>query len=92
MRDYQNQKSLFCSKRTVYNAFEDLIKNANFKYVFLSYNNEGLMELEAIKEIMSKYGKYDVFTKDYKRFQADKDNNRNIKSKSTVEYLHYLVK
>lgn len=92
LRDYQNQKSLFCSKRTVCNAFEDLIKNANFKYVFLSYNNEGLMGLETIKEIMSKYGKYDVFTKDYKRFQADKDKNRKIKSKSTVEYLHYLIK
>ena len=92
LRDYQDQKSLFCSKRTVYEAFEDLIKNANFKYIFLSYNNEGLMSLNSIMKIMSKYGKYDVFTKDYKRFKADKDNNRKIKSNSTVEYLHCLIK
>ena len=43
LRDYQDQKSAFCSKRTVAKVFEDLIINAKFKYIFLSYNNEGLM-------------------------------------------------
>lgn len=92
LRDYQDQKSLFCSKRTVYEAFESLIRDAKFKYIFLSYNNEGLMSLDNIIQIMSKYGKYSVCTKDYKRFKADNDKNRKIKSNSTVEYLHCLVK
>lgn len=92
LREYQNQKSKFCSKRTVEEVFEDLIKNAKFKYVFLSYNNEGLMSLEKIKEIMSKYGTYGYKTYQYRRFQADKKENRNIRSNSTTEYLHYLIK
>lgn len=92
LRDYKDQKSAFCSKRTVAETFEDLISNANFKYIFLSYNNEGLMDLETIKSIMSKYGKYEVRTTEYRRFKADKEENRNHKASSTVEYLHCLIK
>ena len=92
LRDSTYQKSKFCSKRTVVDTFEDLIKNAKFKYIFLSYNNEGLMSLDTIKKIMSSYGEYSFFTKDYKRFKADKDENRNIAANSTTEYLHCLVK
>lgn len=92
LRDAGKQKSEFCSKRTVEKAFDDLISNAKFKYIFLSYNNEGLMSLETIKNIMSKYGEYSYFTKTYKRFKADKDENRNIAGNETIEYLHCLIK
>lgn len=92
LRPAENQKSEFCSKRIVERAFEDLIANAKFKYIFLSYNNEGLMSLETIKRIMSKYGRYSFYTKTYKRYKADKDENRNIKANETIEYLHCLVK
>lgn len=92
LRDYNGQKSKYCSGKTVESSFDDLISKANFKYIFLSYNNEGLMSLERIKEIMNKYGKYEVFTKEYHRFRADKEENRNHKASSTTEYLHCLIK
>ncbi len=92
LRESSKQKSEFCSKRTVTNAFEDVIKNANFNYIFLSYNNEGLMPIEVIEKIMSSYGRYSLFTKEYKRFRADKEENRNHKADSTIEYLHCLIK
>lgn len=92
LRDYSSQKSLFCSKRTVDKTFDDLISHADFKYIFLSYNNEGLMSLDTIKDIMSKYGKYTCYTKDYRRFKADKDENRQIAADSTTEYIHCLIK
>ena len=92
LRKDQNLKSVFCSKRTVASAFDDVIANAKFKYIFLSYNNEGLMSIETIKEIMSRYGKYDQFTREYHRFRADKEEARNHKANSTTEYLHVLVK
>lgn len=90
LRTYK--KSNYCSKNNVLNSFEDLIKNAQFKYTFLSYNNEGLMSDREIKSIMSKYGKYDLLTTDYQRFKADKEENRNHKANSTTEYLHILEK
>ncbi|MRJ11262.1 modification methylase [Ornithobacterium rhinotracheale] len=90
LRSYQ--KSSYCSKNLVNKSFEELIKNAEFKYIFLSYNNEGLMSYDEIKTIMSRYGKYDLLTTNYQRFKADKEENRNHKAKSTKEYLHILEK
>lgn len=90
LRNYN--KSEYCSKNSVIKSFEDLIKNANFNYIFLSYNNEGLMSENEIKNILSKYGKYDLFTTGYNRFKADKTENRNHKANSTIEYLHILEK
>jgi len=91
LREYQNQKSLYCSRTQVKKAFTDLILKAKAKYIFLSYNNEGLMTLKDIKEIMSLRGKYGNFTKEYNRFKADKSENRNYTAQKTVEYLHYVV-
>ena len=92
LRESTGQKSGYCSAKTVAAVFEDLIANADFKFIFLSYNNEGLMPLETIESIMSKYGRYLRFTKDYRRFKSDKDENRNILSIVTTEYLHCLIK
>ncbi len=91
LRDYQNQKSLYCSRSQVKTVFKDLILKANVKYIFLSYNNEGLMTLDDIKEIMSLRGKYGYFTKNYDRFKADKAESRDFKANKTIEYLHYVV-
>lgn len=91
LREYQDQKSLYCSRSQVKKSFKDLILKARAKYIFLSYNNEGLMTLDDIKEIMSLRGKYGHFTKEYGRFRADKAENRNHKADKTVEYLHYVI-
>jgi adenine-specific DNA-methyltransferase len=88
LRKYQ--KSDWCSRSKVENTFEDLLKNTKFKYVFLSYNNEGLMPMEKIRKIMSRYGHYDLATTDYQRFKADKDDNRNHKANKTEEFVHIL--
>jgi adenine-specific DNA-methyltransferase len=91
LREYEKQKSLYCSRPQVKEAFRDLILKAKSRYIFLSYSNEGLMTLKDIKEIMSLRGKYGYFTKEYNRFKADKSENRNFKANKTVEYLHYVV-
>lgn len=92
LRDCNKQKSKFCLKSEVNKVFEELISNANFKYIFLSYNDEGLMKLDDIKRTLQKYGEYKYFTTNYKRFKSDKQGNRNHKKSSTIEYLHCLIK
>jgi len=89
-KDYN--RSSYCRKREVQESFEALIKNADFHYIFLSYNNEGLMSEVDVKEIMKKYGRYDLVSKEYQRFKADKTENRNHKADKTFEYLHILHK
>jgi len=85
-------RSSYCKKSEVKDSFEELIQQANFKYIFLSYNNEGLMSKEEVKNIMQKYGKYEIIIKEYQRFKADKTQNRNHKANKTYEYLHILEK
>ena len=85
-------KSAYCRKNEVLDSFSQLIADAQFKYIFLSYNNEGLMSANDVKEIMEKYGKYSLKTKEYQRFKADKTENRNHKANSTFEYLYILEK
>lgn len=92
LRDYSSQKSLFCSPRTVVEAFDDVLRHADFDYIFLSYNNEGLMPFEVIQHTMEKYGEYQRFEQEYRRFKADTDKNRNIKANTTTEYLHCLIR
>lgn len=92
LRDYSKQKSLFCSPRTVVEAFDDVLRHANFDYIFLSYNNEGLMPFDIIQHTMEKYGEYQRFEQEYRRFKADKEKNRNIKANTTTEYLHCLIR
>lgn len=93
LRDYSYQKSKYCSKVQSVLTFEHLVKNAKFKYIFLSYNCEGIIPIEKIKEIMSCYGKYSVYEKEHKRFKADKTEARNHKAQDkTTEYIHCLIK
>jgi len=90
LREYN--RSDYCKKNEVHNSFEELIKNAQFKYIFLSYNNEGLMSEKDVKNIMLKFGEYRLVRKEYQRFKADKTENRNHKADKTYEYLHILIK
>lgn len=88
LREYE--KSAYCKKREVASALETLIKNAKFEWIFLSYNDEGLLSLESLQEILSKYGKYSYVAQKHQRFKAD--SSRTHKQDSTLEYLHILHK
>ena len=92
MRDYSNQKSAWCMKNQVCEVFDELLPKDNSEFVFLSYNNEGLMSIEQVRDIMSKYGAYELKTRKYHRFKADRDENRTHKASETEEYLHCLIR
>lgn len=88
LRTYET--SAFCKKNQVANALEDLINKADFEWIFLSYNDEGLIHFNEVRSIFEKYGNYSVLKRNYQRFKAD--NQRMQKQDSTIEYLHVLNK
>ena len=90
IRKWKDQKSLYCSKSKVAAVLDDLLSKTRSKYVFLSYNNEGLLSFDEIQRIMGRYGNYGQFRKEYQRFKAD--SNREYKSDKTEEFLHYIVR
>lgn len=85
-------RSNYCSKSKVLEEFEFLIENSKFKCILLSYNNEGLMSIDDVKNIMSKHGRYKLYKTKYQRFKSDKDINRSFKTDHTEEYLHTLIR
>lgn len=92
LRDYKEQKSDFCVRSKVLSAFEGIIRNTSVPFIFLSYNNEGLMKPEEIQEVLSRYGEAGYATQEYGRFKADKTENRNHSAFSVTEYLHWVKK
>lgn len=90
VRIEETKKSKYCLKREAMNAFEDLVKNANFKYLLLSYNDEGIISIKDIERIMSKYGSYKCYERKHKRFKAD--SKRDYLKDFTIEYIHCLKK
>ncbi|WP_163555326.1 DNA adenine methylase [Helicobacter suis] len=82
------QKSAWCKKYAAYKALEYVIKHTNARFIFLSYNNEGLLNLEEIKTLFSRHGNYSLKSQVYQRFKA----NCNSQKEGTIEYLHGLEK
>lgn len=83
-------KSKYCRKSDVGKALDNLIENSNFEWIFLSYNNEGLLSFDEIKGILSKYGDYSVEATEYQRYKAD--SNRKQAANGVMEYIHVLHK
>ena len=50
------------------------------------------MPAQMIRDIIQKYGKYDLQSTQYNRFKADKEENRQHKANYTTEYIHILEK
>ncbi len=78
--DRTNLKSRYCTNKAV-EAFEELIKNCNCKYILVSYNNTGdksnsrsnakISDLQ-IKQILEKRGKVQVFEQAFNNFTTGK--------------------
>ncbi|MCI9639575.1 MAG: Dam family site-specific DNA-(adenine-N6)-methyltransferase [Emergencia sp.] len=91
MRNYDKQKSAFCIKKDVANAFEDIMKKADFEHIVLSYSSEGIMSFSEIEEIMKKYGIAETYKKyniQYRKYKSKINNEEKI----LYEYLFYIRK
>ena len=91
MRDYSQEKSAYCTKSEVAEAFEDLIAKAQFSNIILSYSSEGLMDEETIEKILKKHGveasfkRYDIPYRKYKSKIVKEGDDLN-------EYLFFAKK
>ena len=87
MRGYQGQKSDFCNPRLGIRALEQILANAKFKHLILSYSDEGIMPEDQIVGLFEKFGKVEVIERDYQRYKS----HSNGRAKNGVkERLYYL--
>lgn len=89
MRDYTHQKSNFCNLNKALYDLEIIASQASYRYLLLSYNNEGLMPQEAIIKILNKYGDLSVAEYNYPRFKSN--NNGFSKSKKIIQEQLYIL-
>jgi adenine-specific DNA-methyltransferase len=68
-------------------ALKQLLEHANFKYIFLSYNSDGIINNHDITTILQPLGTYEMLQQEHKRFNS---KNATCKSYKTTEYLHIL--
>lgn len=83
MRSYSKcDKSDFCSKDKVSQAFESMIDNAKVKSVVISYSNEGLLPENELETICLNYAAKGTFKKSeipYRRFKSHNCGNSHVK-------------
>lgn len=92
-RNYADKKSRYCYKRDSVAAFNDLIENANARYIVVSYNNEGIIPREEIINALGRRGAVTEYTTDYRRFRTERDSERRQYKQcgdKVVEHL-YIV-
>lgn len=91
IRTYTEEKSNYCIKSKVYDELEELIKNAKFKHIIMSYNQEGLLKKEEIEQILKKYGNKDTY-KLYQIPYKQYENKLTKKIEKHYEYIFYIKK
>ena len=79
-----SNKSNYSISKNVENSFKSLIENINTKFILLSYNNEGIMDSDTIKQILEKKGKTTLYKYKYKKFKSQITQN----DETVYEYLY----
>ena len=87
----KGQKSKYSIKGQVYAAYEDLIKNADFKHIIISYSTQSLMSIDELLEMLKKYAVGEVVVK-YFPFREYKNIRVSQKGENLREVLIYMSK
>lgn len=84
-------QSQYGSEQSALEAFEDLIKQAQFKHVFVSYSADGVMHLCDVMRILKEYGKsetFDAYAVEYRRYKSQE----NTEHSTLNEVIFYIEK
>lgn len=86
-----HKKSRWSVRRDCVDAFRDLIGHLDAKHVLLSYNNEGIIPLDAVDAVFAEFGRPGTFRRheiEYARYRADSDRaDRVYKADRVTEYV-----
>lgn len=81
--------SKFCNKKNCLNFLKDIIKASTAKLIFISYNSDGLLTKDEIKEA---FHVIEIHEQIQRRFKADISSQREYNNKVLFEYLFEIKK
>jgi adenine-specific DNA-methyltransferase len=83
-----HNRSAFCSKATAKDSFVKLFNNLQAKYVIISYNNEGILSIDEIKDLLSDVTtEITVSAKNYKKFGGGYGGYENTSNTDVKEFF-----
>lgn len=85
------EKSKYSIQNKVAEAYEDLIKNAHFKHIIISYSTQSLLSVDSLLDIIKKYASGAVVVK-YYPFREYKNIRSSQKGDNLQEVLIYFSK
>lgn len=89
-----NKNSMYARKNQAIIEFEDLFRQLKFKHVLVSYSNQGLIPLEELVGLASRFAvnnKVYVEYREYQEYQNHRSSNKG-KGKSLKECIIYFEK
>ena len=83
-------RSVFNKSYAALNALEKIIVNLDSKFIIISYNSEGFISFDEMRDMLHKYGKFKTREIRYNTFRG----SRNLKKRDihVCEYLFILQK
>lgn len=78
-RERGNKNSLYARKNSVREQFEDLFRQLQFRYVMVSYSNQGLLDLDELVELAKLFavnGEVHIEKQAYSEYQNHRSSNK----------------
>lgn len=88
LRNWWDQHSKFCTKTKIRESFSKVITEMNCNKFIISYSEDGLLSLNELIDLFSKFGEVKYRTIEHSRFRSNKSNL----SKKLNEYVIILSK
>ncbi len=85
LRDWYDQYSSFCSKRSVRAAFETVLEQVRAPWVLLSYSEDGLVPAAEMRELLSRFGEVERDDIALPRFRSNGGRSEHV-----TEHLYTL--
>ena len=89
LRPWREQYSNFCTKTKIRQSFEKIFTSMDCPDFLISYSEDGLLKLNELSELFSKFGAVKVTKLQNKRFRSNKSS---LSTKLTEYLVHLRVK
>ena len=80
--DWTETRSGFCYRKTAPAELRRLIENIDARFIVLSYNTEGIIPFDELFELLSSFGRTEIFCRDYIIYRGGRQSlgraNRNV--------------
>lgn len=81
-------KSAYNKRKVAEDAMDRLLRDTRARFIVISYNDEGIIPIDGFKEILSRYGRWELMEQDYNTYRGSRNlRDRSIKVKELLWIL-----